>query len=108
MSTRSVDDLLVLWASEKLSLFLIFQRSGKYGGANVCVIEDLSDQECGYRGPVKLNYIAAESSSFLLKVPRKQSRKLIVLFWLLFQISLIPTSRLSELHFLLAKYIGSS
>jgi len=44
MSKRSVDELLVLWASEKLSLFLIFQRTGKYGGSNVCVIEDLSDE----------------------------------------------------------------
>jgi hypothetical protein len=44
MSKRSVDELLVLWASEKLSLFLVFQRAGKYGGSNVCIIEDLSDQ----------------------------------------------------------------
>lgn len=44
MSNRSVNELLALWAAQKLSLFLIFERTGQYHGSNVCVIEDFSDE----------------------------------------------------------------
>jgi len=42
MENTSGDKTLALWASKKLSLFLIFKLSENSGGSTRCVIEDFS------------------------------------------------------------------
>jgi hypothetical protein len=76
---RSGDKSLALWASKKLSLFLIFKLSGNSGGSTVCVIEDFSfdvlrlswpgETELGRRGEFIISLHGASRTISEIDVP---------------------------------------